>query len=203
MLLLTAGVTAYYKSYPSTNRSGKQKGNTPPVAWLVLLPVLAFAMPSVTATASEPADVATGQPTPGSPPGQGAVETDATSEKYRRAGEIIRQMLRPEVVAAMERKEPLPVFGGELPRLAYEHSMVDLWTRPSLGLKERSLVTIGMLIALGAESELRTHFEAGLRNGLTVEQLAEIIYHATAYVGFPAASTALSIASDVVANYEP
>jgi len=175
MFLFTADKSVQCDSDLSTNCSDKPTEKTPPKLRLILALALLFAMPALTAVASEPAEGSTNQPSPGFQQRQDAGETAATSEKYRRAGEIIRQMLRPEVVTAMERKEPSPMFGGELPRLAFENSMADLWTRPALSLKERSLITLGMLIALGVENELRTHFESGLRNGLTVEQLEEII----------------------------
>jgi 4-carboxymuconolactone decarboxylase len=122
------------------------------------------------------------------------------TDKYARAGEIMRQMLPPENVASMESPEQKPGFGGEFARLAYEHAYVAHWTRPGLSPKERSLLTIGILIGLRNEHELRSHFAAGLRNGLTEEQLEEIVYHATAYAGFPAASSALAVAAQVVAE---
>jgi 4-carboxymuconolactone decarboxylase len=122
------------------------------------------------------------------------------TDKYVRAGEIMRQMLPPENVASMESPAPRPGFGGEFPRLAYEHAYVAHWTRPGLSPKERSLLTIGILIGLRNERELRSHFAAGLRNGLTEQQLEEIVYHATAYAGFPAASSALAVAAQVVAE---
>jgi 4-carboxymuconolactone decarboxylase len=122
------------------------------------------------------------------------------TDKHARAGEIMRQMLPPENVAKMENPDPNPGFGGEFARLAYEHAYVAHWTRPGLSPKERSLLTIGILIGLRNERELRSHFAAGLRNGLTAEQLEEIVYHATVYAGFPAASSALAVAAQVVAE---
>lgn len=125
------------------------------------------------------------------------------TDKHQRAGEIMRKMLTPENVAVMENTGPTSNFGGEFPRLAYENVYVPLWTRPGLSPKERSLLTIGILIGVGAEDELRSHFASGLRNGLTREQLEEIIYHATAYAGFPRASRALALAAEAVAKDVP
>ena len=120
-------------------------------------------------------------------------------EKRRRAEEVIQAMLSPEHIAAMEDPSPRS-FASEFPRLAYEHAFVDLWTRPGLSLKGRSLMTIGILVGSRNERELNTHFGSGLRNGLTPEQLKEIIYHATAYAGFPVASTARLIAAVFVSK---
>jgi 4-carboxymuconolactone decarboxylase len=122
------------------------------------------------------------------------------TDKHARAGEIMRQMLPPENVASMESDEPNSRFGGEFSRLAYEHAYVAHWTRPGLSPRDRSLLTIGILIGLGNQRELRSHCAAGLRNGITEEQLEEAIYHATAYAGFPMASSALAVASEVVAE---
>lgn len=121
-------------------------------------------------------------------------------DKVERAHDIVKKMLSPEHIAAMENLGVDTGFGSEFPQLAFDHAFTDLWTRPGLSLKERSLLTIGILIGGGHEKELRSHLGSGLRNGLTVQQLEEIIYHATAYAGFPAASAALSIAREVVAD---
>lgn len=127
-----------------------------------------------------------------------ATQNQPTTDKERRASEIIRQMLPPESVAAMESAAPSSRFGGEFARLAYENAYVSLWTRPGLSPKERSILTIGILIGVGNERELASHVAAGLRNGLTPQQIEEMIYHATAYAGFPAASSALAVAGKVV-----
>lgn len=118
-------------------------------------------------------------------------------EKHRRAGEIIRQLM-PDSVASMESTAPSTQFGGEFARLAYENAYVSLWTRPGLALRDRSILTIGILIGMRNEHELAAHFAIALRNGLTPRELEEMIYHATAYAGFPAASSALAIARKVI-----
>ena len=72
-------------------------------------------------------------------------------------------------------------------RLATENAYEQLWTRPGLSLRDRSMVTIAMLIGLGNEHELKVHIRSGLRNGVTPQEIEEMIYQATAYVGFPRA----------------
>jgi 4-carboxymuconolactone decarboxylase len=130
----------------------------------------------------------------------GPTADSARLEREKRAAEIVHQMLPPEVASGMASKRVTGNFGGEMSRLAMENAYEQLWTRPGLSLRDRSMVTIAMLIALGNESELKVHLESGLRNGLTPQELQEIIYQATAYVGFPRASGALAIASKVVAQ---
>lgn len=125
----------------------------------------------------------------------------AKTEREKRAAEILRQMI-PDVGESMARKRPTGGFGGEMTRLSVENAYEQLWTRPGLSLKDRSMVTIAMLIALGAERELAIHVDSGLRNGLTPQELEEVIYQATAYVGFPRASSAMRVAGEAVARYQ-
>jgi 4-carboxymuconolactone decarboxylase len=75
-----------------------------------------------------------------------------------------------------------------------------LWAREGLGHRDRSLVTLGILIALGAEAELRTHFRIARTNGLTEDELAEVIYHASGYAGFPRAVAARTAAREALAE---
>jgi 4-carboxymuconolactone decarboxylase len=89
-------------------------------------------------------------------------------------------------------------FAGELGDLSLDHVFGALWTRPGLDRRSRSLVTLGALIALRAADELKFHFPIGVRNGLTVEELEEVVYHLTGYVGFPAATLARNVGREVL-----
>jgi 4-carboxymuconolactone decarboxylase len=73
----------------------------------------------------------------------------------------------------------------------------DLWERPELSKRDRSLVTNAALVALGWEDQLNSHIGRGLGNGLTREEIAEIITHLSMYAGWPAAMTASHVAVDV------
>lgn len=81
-------------------------------------------------------------------------------------------------------------FAPELMDIGIESIFGRLWTREGLSKRDRSLVTLGILIALRADEELMYHFQIGRRNGLTDEELAEVICHASGYAGFPAANSA-------------
>jgi 4-carboxymuconolactone decarboxylase len=70
---------------------------------------------------------------------------------------------------------------GELGELTIDHVFGALWTRAGLDRRSRSLVTLGALIALRASEELKFHFPIALRNGLTIEEIDEVIYHMTGY----------------------
>src|ERR1700742_2739731 len=89
---------------------------------------------------------------------------------------------------------------GELLELGLDHVFGSLWTRPGLARRPRSLVTLGALIALRASEELKAHFPIALRNGLTIDEIGEVIYHMTGYAGYPAAASARAVARDVLAN---
>ena len=89
-------------------------------------------------------------------------------------------------------------FADELADLSFDHVFGSLWTRPGLDRRSRSLVTLGALIALRATEELRFHFPIALRNGLTIEEIEEVVYHMAGYAGFPAAATARNIGREVL-----
>jgi 4-carboxymuconolactone decarboxylase len=74
----------------------------------------------------------------------------------------------------------------------------NVWQRPGLDLKTRSMVTVAMLTALGKQTELKGHVRGALNNGVTPEEIREIMLHATVYCGFPAAIDAFRSATEVV-----
>lgn len=76
----------------------------------------------------------------------------------------------------------------------------DVWQRPGLDLKTRSLITVAMLTALGKQNELKGHVRGALNNGATVEEIQEVLLHATIYCGVPAAVEAFRTANEVVAT---
>jgi 4-carboxymuconolactone decarboxylase len=88
-------------------------------------------------------------------------------------------------------------FADELGDLSIDHVFGALWTRPGLDRRSRSLVTLGALIALRADQELKIHFQIAQRNGLTLEEIEEVIYHMTGYAGYPAAAAARKLAREV------
>jgi 4-carboxymuconolactone decarboxylase len=74
----------------------------------------------------------------------------------------------------------------------------DVWQRPGLDLKTRSLVTVAMLTALGKQNELKGHVRGALNNGATVQEIQEVLLHATVYCGVPSAVEAFRSAAEVV-----
>lgn len=74
----------------------------------------------------------------------------------------------------------------------------DVWTREGLDRRTRSVITLSVLIALRAEHEIGMHVKGALRNGLTPEEIRELIIHASAYAGVPAANRAMAIAAEIL-----
>jgi 4-carboxymuconolactone decarboxylase/3-oxoadipate enol-lactonase/4-carboxymuconolactone decarboxylase len=78
----------------------------------------------------------------------------------------------------------------------------SVWTRPGLDRGTRSVVTLTALIALGQWDELALHVRAARRNGLSADEIAEVILHTAVYCGVPAGNHAFSVARDVLEELE-
>lgn len=79
----------------------------------------------------------------------------------------------------------------------------DVWSRPGLDRRSRSIAVLSSLIALGHDEELAMHVRAARRNGLTVAEIREVILQSAVYAGVPAANTAFRIAAGVLAEEAP
>ncbi|OJU83806.1 MAG: 4-carboxymuconolactone decarboxylase [Solirubrobacterales bacterium 70-9] len=76
----------------------------------------------------------------------------------------------------------------------------DVWARPGLERRGRSIATLAALVSLGAENEIGMHVRAARRNGLTPEEIKEVILHTAIYAGVPRANSAFAIAQRVFAE---
>ena len=76
----------------------------------------------------------------------------------------------------------------------------EIWSRPGLSRAERSMITLTALVVLRQEGELAMHLRAALRNGLTPDQIGEVLLHTAVYAGVPAANRAFAIAREVLAE---
>ncbi|MGC3964039.1 MAG: 4-carboxymuconolactone decarboxylase [Rhodocyclaceae bacterium] len=90
-------------------------------------------------------------------------------------------------------------FNGEFQDFLTRYAWGDIWTRPGLPRHTRSLITVAMLIALNRQDELRMHLRASFNNGVTRDELKELIMHSALYCGLPAANSAMHLAEEVFA----
>lgn len=93
-------------------------------------------------------------------------------------------------------------LGSYMKTHAAEASFGSIWSREGLDLRSRSVLTIGMLISLRTTHELKLHFRIGMRNGLTLGELEEIVYHTIPYLGFPSSAIAMETLKEVAAEVE-
>lgn len=92
---------------------------------------------------------------------------------------------------------PLSEFAPKLSELTRQVLFGDVWERPELAKRDRSLVTVAALIALNRPEQLRFHLSKALENGLTKEELVEAITHLAFYSGWPTAMNAIKVAQEV------
>jgi 4-carboxymuconolactone decarboxylase len=76
----------------------------------------------------------------------------------------------------------------------------SVWSRPGLDRRTRSCITLALLTALHAEDELAMHVRAALRNGVTPEEISEVLLHTAVYAGVPAANSAFAICGRTLAE---
>lgn len=86
-------------------------------------------------------------------------------------------------------------FMAPFQRMTTEWCWGEIWTRPTLDRRARSLMNLAMLTALGKPNELKLHVKGALNNGLSVEEIREALLHATVYCGIPAGLEAFRAAS--------
>jgi 4-carboxymuconolactone decarboxylase len=105
-----------------------------------------------------------------------------------------------EAAEADRAKRVSELFGALFPGVAQYTTDVlfrDLWLRPALAPRDRSLVTISALVASGQIAQLNSHIQIGLNNGLTQAEIAEALTHLAFYVGWPNVFSAMPVAKDV------
>ena len=88
-------------------------------------------------------------------------------------------------------------FNGDFHDLITRYAWGDIWQRPELDLRTRSFITLSMLLALGRADEFTLHVRGALNNGLSREEIREVIMHAAVYCGVPAANHGFKLAQEV------
>jgi len=124
--------------------------------------------------------------------------SDATEDGLTRGMRIRREVLGDaHVDAAISRTNGLTAdFQAFITRYAWG----DVWGRPGLDRRTRSCITVAMLVALGRDEELALHLRAARTNGVTVDELKEVLLQSAVYCGVPAANHAFAIAATVLGD---
>jgi alkylhydroperoxidase/carboxymuconolactone decarboxylase family protein YurZ len=126
-----------------------------------------------------------------------------SEEMVQRGLDKLSQMRGPAAAGAIKAVIDEGGFGSDFGALAAEFAFARVWDRPGLDARYRSLVTIGVLAALGRMGELRNHIEIGLNHGLTESELEEAFMQIALYAGLSAGWSALRVAQELVTRREP
>ena len=124
-----------------------------------------------------------------------------TGERIQRGEELLKKMLGPEQAAATRAawQEVSPQFE----KYVVELLAGEIWSRPQLDLRTRSLITMAAVMALGRPRALELSIRFALGNGVTPQEVEEALLHLAFYAGFPACWEALAVAKRVVAELSP
>ena len=93
-------------------------------------------------------------------------------------------------------------FNGEFQDLITRYAWGEIWTRPGLPRHTRSLATLAVLVALNRADELRLHLRASVNNGVTRDEIKELLMQCAIYCGVPAANSAFHLAQEVFAEMD-
>lgn len=107
-----------------------------------------------------------------------------TNENYKRGMEMRKQVLSPEhVEKSLANADD---FSKPMQDLVTEFCWGAVWSRPGLCPRDRSLINLAMIAALGRNKELALHTKGAIRNGVTTEEVQEVLMQVAVYCGFPA-----------------
>jgi len=121
-------------------------------------------------------------------------------ERYDKGIAVRRAVLGDaHVDRSIARRTP---FNEEFQDLITRYAWGEIWTRPGLPRHSRSLITLALMIALNREEEFRMHVRAAFNNGVTQDEIKEVILQCAIYAGVPAANSAFHQAAQVFAEME-
>jgi 4-carboxymuconolactone decarboxylase len=93
-------------------------------------------------------------------------------------------------------------FNQQFQELITRYAWGEIWTRPGLPRHTRSLITLAMMVALNRPDEFRLHVRAAFNNGVTRDQIKEVLLQSAIYCGVPAANSAFHLAEEVFAQLD-
>ena len=119
-------------------------------------------------------------------------------ERHKKGMKVRKEVLGKAYVEHAEAKKNK--FNASFQDLIARYAWGEIWTRPGLPRKTRSLITIAMMVALNRTDELRLHLRAAANTGVSREELQEVLLQTAIYCGVPAANHAFQIAEEVFAE---
>ena len=117
-------------------------------------------------------------------------------ERHQKGLETRREVLGKEHVDRAQAN--LTEFNAPFQEFITRYAWGEIWERAGLTRRERSLITLAMLVALNREPEFRMHIRAAINNGVTTDEIREVLIHAGIYCGLPAANAAIQAAEQVI-----
>ncbi|TMH64252.1 MAG: 4-carboxymuconolactone decarboxylase [Betaproteobacteria bacterium] len=121
-------------------------------------------------------------------------------DRHSKGMEVRRAVLGNAHVDRAEAKRN--AFNGEFQDLITRHAWGEIWTRPGLPRHTRSLLTIGLMVALNRSDEFKLHVRAAFNNGVTRDEIKEVLLQCAIYAGVPAANSAFHMAEEVFAQMD-
>jgi 4-carboxymuconolactone decarboxylase len=121
-----------------------------------------------------------------------------TSEERRAAGKEIQGQLWPATRSGATGQFPAAKLAPDFFDYVQQSAFGDIWTRPGLPVRDRSMITVAVLAALGQPEELRAHLAGALNVGLSREELVEVLMHVSVYAGVPSTNAALRVAAEIL-----
>ena len=127
--------------------------------------------------------------------------SESTSDSTNDAGTAVRREVLGDAHVDLARASATE-FTAPFQEFITRYAWGGVWTREGLDRRTRSCVTLAVLTTLGHEHELALHVRGALRNGVSKEEIAEVLLHTAVYAGVPAANAAFAVAQRVLAEEE-
>ena len=128
------------------------------------------------------------------------MDKDVTNTAFERGLALRKQVLGVDYVErSMTNADD---FSRAMQELSTEYCWGTIWTRPGLSLRDRSLLNIGMISALNRPHELKLHVRAALGNGLSRQEIQEVLLQVAVYCGIPAGMASFQLAREVFAELD-
>ncbi len=121
-------------------------------------------------------------------------------DRYEEGLKVRRAVLGDKHVdAALQNSDS---FNADFQELITRYAWGEIWARPGLPRQTRSLLTLAMLVALNRGDEFRMHLRAAIRNGVSRDEIKEVLLQSAIYCGVPAANTAFHLATEVFREFD-